>query len=176
MLKVCFQAITTGQKIWSRFPAPRQTIREMSGQLGMNAAKIVEVESDGSVFAPYLIGKEVPPEKGYKEVDFLERRMECLTRKEQQVFQEALEMEHPETLEEMVNLSCNLDKFELLEDGKGAVGIHGFFRASDNGECIGADILCVGALCGFFREYGKLCGLYSKPSESGAGRGAWSVY
>lgn len=110
MLKVCFQAITTGQKIWSRFPAPRQTIREMSGQLGMNAAKIVEVESDGSVFAPYLIGKEVPPEKGYKEVDFLERRMECLTRKEQQVFQEALEMEHPETLEEMVNLSCNLDK------------------------------------------------------------------
>ena len=75
MLKVCFQAITTGQKIWSRFPAPRQTIREMSGQLGMNAAKIVEVESDGSVFAPYLIGKEVPPEKGYKEVDFLERRM-----------------------------------------------------------------------------------------------------
>ena len=44
--------------------------------------------------------------------------MECLTRKEQQVFQEALEMEHPETLEEMVNLSCNLDKFELLEDGK----------------------------------------------------------
>ena len=99
MLKVCFQAITTGQKIWSRFPAPRQTIREMSGQLGMNAAKIVEVESDGSVFAPYLIGKEVPPEKGYKEVDFLERRMECLTRKEQQVFQEALEMEHPETLE-----------------------------------------------------------------------------
>lgn len=118
MLKVCFQAITTGQKIWSRFPAPRQTIREMSGQLGMNAAKIVEVESDGSVFAPYLIGKEVPPEKGYKEVDFLERRMECLTRKEQQVFQEALEMEHPETLEEMVNLSCNLDKFELLEDGK----------------------------------------------------------
>lgn len=70
MLKVCFQAITTGQKIWSRFPAPRQTIREMSGQLGMNAAKIVEVESDGSVFAPYLIGKEVPPEKGYKEVDF----------------------------------------------------------------------------------------------------------
>uniref|UniRef100_UPI003FEE3439 hypothetical protein n=1 Tax=Eisenbergiella sp. TaxID=1924109 RepID=UPI003FEE3439 len=84
----------------------------------MNAAKIVEVESDGSVFAPYLIGKEVPPEKGYKEVDFLERRMECLTRKEQQVFQEALEMEHPETLEEMVNLSCNLDKFELLEDGK----------------------------------------------------------
>ena len=118
MLKVCFQAITTGQKIWSRVPAPRQTIREMSGQLGMNAAKIVEVESDGSVFAPYLIGKEVPPEKGYKEVDFLERRMECLTRKEQQVFQEALEMEHPETLEEMVNLSCNLDKFELLEDGK----------------------------------------------------------
>ncbi len=118
MLKVCFQAITTGQKIWFRFPAPRQTIREMSGQLGMNAAKIVEVESDGSVFAPYLIGKEVPPEKGYKEVDFLERRMECLTRKEQQVFQEALEMEHPETLEEMVNLSCNLDKFELLEDGK----------------------------------------------------------
>ena len=118
MLKVCFQAITTGQKIWSRFPAPRQTLREMSGQLGMNAAKIVEVESDGSVFAPYLIGKEVPPEKGYKEVDFLERRMECLTRKEQQVFQEALEMEHPETLEEMVNLSCNLDKFELLEDGK----------------------------------------------------------
>ena len=116
MLKVCFQAITTGQKIWSRFPAPRQTIREMSGQLGMNAAKIVEVESDGSVFAPYLIGKEVPPEKGYKEVDFLERRMECLTRKEQQVFQEALEMEHPETLEEMVNLSCNLDKFELLEE------------------------------------------------------------
>ena len=45
-------------------------IREMSGQLGMNAAKIVEVESDGSVFAPYLIGKEVPPEKGYKEVEF----------------------------------------------------------------------------------------------------------
>lgn len=70
MLKVCFQAITTGQKIWSRFPAPRQTIREMSGQLGMNAAKIVEVESDGSVFAPYLIGKEVPPEKDIKKSIF----------------------------------------------------------------------------------------------------------
>lgn len=118
MLKVCFQSITTGQKIWFRFPAPRQTIREMSEQLGMNAAKIVEVESGGSVFAPYLIGKAVPPEKGYKEVDFLERRMECLTGKEQKIFQAALEMEHPETLEEMVNLSCNLDKFELLEDGK----------------------------------------------------------
>ena len=114
MLKVCFQSTTTGQKIWVRFPAPRQMVREM----GTDTAKIVDVKSDGSVFAPYLLGKAVPPEKGYKEVDFLERRMECLTRKEQQVFQEALEMEHPETLEEMVNLSCNLDKFELLEDGK----------------------------------------------------------
>lgn len=83
MLKVCFQSVTTGQKVWSRFPAPRQTIREMSGQLGTDAAKIVEVKSDSSVFAPYLVGKEVPPEKGYKEVDFWERRMECLTGKEQ---------------------------------------------------------------------------------------------
>lgn len=118
MLKVCFQSTITGQKLWSRFPAPRQTIREMSGQLGTDTAKIVDVKSDGSVFAPYLLGKAVPPEKGYREVDFLERRMECLTGKEQRIFQEALEMEHPKALAEMVNLSCNLDLFELLEGGK----------------------------------------------------------
>lgn len=116
MLKVCFQDVETGQRAWLSFPESRRELQEISERLGKDSAvEIAQVESDSWGLSAHLVEKTVVSQMGYQEVDFLERRMECLTKKELELFHAALEIEQPYTLAEMVNLSCNLDKFVLFE-------------------------------------------------------------
>ena len=50
-------------------------------------------------------------------LDFLARRIKCLTRTDQDVFSAVLQMENPKTLEEIINLSYNLDQYEVISNG-----------------------------------------------------------
>ena len=51
-----------------------------------------------------------------KELEFLNERFGHLTRAEQDILSAMLEMEEPETLKEIINLSYNLSNYELLRD------------------------------------------------------------
>ena len=51
-----------------------------------------------------------------KELEFLNERFGHLTREEQDTLSAVLEMEEPETLKEIINLSYNLSNYELLRD------------------------------------------------------------
>lgn len=51
-----------------------------------------------------------------KELEFLNERLGHLTRTEQDMLSAVLEMEGPETLKEIINLSYNLSNYELLRD------------------------------------------------------------
>ena len=51
-----------------------------------------------------------------KELEFLNERFGHLTREEQDTLSAVLEMEEPETLKEIINLSYNLSNYELLRE------------------------------------------------------------
>ena len=63
----------------------------------------------------YINGMEYDQET-QKELEFLNERLGHLTRMEQDMLSAVLEMERPETLKEIINLSYNLGKYELLRD------------------------------------------------------------
>ncbi len=53
----------------------------------------------------------------FRHMNYLARRTRYLTRTEQDVFSAALRMEDPKKLEEMINLSFNLDQYERIPQG-----------------------------------------------------------
>ena len=63
-----------------------------------------------------IIGLDYGDETRRKELDFLDSRLRHMTRKEQDIFSVALKLEAPGTLKEIINLSFNLDSYDLLED------------------------------------------------------------
>ena len=63
-----------------------------------------------------IIGLDYGDETRRKELDFLDSRLRHMTRKEQDIFSVALKLEEPGTLKEIINLSFNLDSYDLLED------------------------------------------------------------
>ena len=63
-----------------------------------------------------ITGMDYGDETRRKELDFLDTRLRHMTRKEQDIFSVALTLETPGTLKEIINLSYNLDSYDLLED------------------------------------------------------------
>ena len=63
-----------------------------------------------------ITGMDYGNEMMRKELDFLDSRLRHMIRKEQDIFSVALKLEEPGTLKEIINLSFNLDSYDLLED------------------------------------------------------------
>ena len=86
---------------------------------------------------PYLGGrlKGLSYEKKEKrrELDFLAKRIGYLTQAEQDVFSAVLQMEEPGTLGEVINLSYNLDQYEVIPHGTDQAEISGKLLEKDKG-------------------------------------------
>lgn len=101
------------------FPAQGGARRQALGEYEGSALEISAVESTLEGLNRHMPGMTLRPRQGMRELEFLDRHTEGMTEKEKTVFQAALEIEKPQNIIELVNLSCNLDKFALYTDATG---------------------------------------------------------
>ncbi len=115
MLKVYLSNIATSDGLWLAFPLGHQERQEAMkfGAEGTNEIGAVDSPLEGLM--TYLEGLTLRPGQGIQELEFLDRHTDCMTEREKCIFQAALEIEEPRTVMEIVNLSCNLDKFVLYD-------------------------------------------------------------
>lgn len=104
----------TDEGAWINFPASYQTVKNIFSYLGEDdLLEIDAAETSVDYLHTHLKGKFFDTEKSRSELDFLSQRIEGLTDAEKDVFTAALNIEKPLSIMEIVNLSCNLDKFKL---------------------------------------------------------------
>ena len=115
MLRVYLSNIATSDGLWLAFPLGNKERQEAMkfGAEGTNEIGAAESPLEG--LKTHLEGMTLRPGQGIRELEFLDRRTEGMTEKEQAIFQAALEIEKPHSVMEIVNLSCNLDKFALYD-------------------------------------------------------------
>lgn len=115
MLRVYLSDIITSDGLWLAFPLGNQ---EKQAAMKFGEGGAVEI---GAATSPleglkaHLEGMTLRPGHGIRELEFLDRHTDCMTEREKTIFQAALEIEKPYSLIEIVNLSCNLDKFRFYE-------------------------------------------------------------
>lgn len=115
MLNVYLRNPQTDAGAWLNFPASYQTVQHLFSVLGDAPLEITAAETSVNDLHVHLKGKFFDTEKSRCELDFLNRRIEGLTNQEKDIFTAALNIEKPLSIMEIVNLSCNLDKFQLWE-------------------------------------------------------------
>ena len=115
MLKVYLSSIATSEGLWLAFPMGSQERQEAMkfGAGGTNEIGAATSPLEG--LKTHLEGMTLQPGQGIRELEFLDRHTDCMTEKEKSIFQAALEIEKPRSVMEIVNLSCNLDKFVFYE-------------------------------------------------------------
>lgn len=115
MLKVYLSNIVTSDGLWLAFPLGNQERQEAMkfGAEGTNEIGAATSPLEG--LKTHLEGMTLQPGHGIRELEFLDQHTDCMTEKEKSIFQAALEIEKPRSVMEIVNLSCNLDKFVLYE-------------------------------------------------------------
>lgn len=116
MLKVYLNNVVTSDGLWLAFPLGNKERREAMKFDAEGTNEIGAVDSPLEGLKAHLEGLTLRPEYGIQELEFLDRHMDCMTEREKCIFQAALEIEKPRSVMEIVNLSCNLDKF-MLYDG-----------------------------------------------------------
>ncbi len=115
MLNVYLRNTQTDERAWLNFPASYQTVQHLFSVLGDAPLEIAAAETSVDDLHVHLKGKFFDTEISRYELDFLNRRIEGLTNQEKDIFTAALNIEKPLSIMEIVNLSCNLDKFRLWE-------------------------------------------------------------
>ena len=86
------------------------------GKTGNQTVTVRSLVSPVQPLSEMITGLNYGDETRRKELDFLDSRLRHMTRKEQDIFSVALKLETPRTLKEIINLSYNLDSYDLLED------------------------------------------------------------
>lgn len=115
MLKVYLSNIATSEGLWLAFPMGSQERQEAMKFGGEGTNEIGAATSPLEGLKTHLEGMTLQPGQGIRELEFLDQHTDCMTKKEKSIFQAALEIEKPRSVMEIVNLSCNLDKFVLYE-------------------------------------------------------------
>lgn len=98
----------------SDFEAAKKILDE--GKTGNQTVTVRSLVSPVQPLSEMITGLNYGNEMRRKELDFLDSRLRHMTRKEQDIFSVALKLETPRTLKEIINLSYNLDSYDLLED------------------------------------------------------------
>ncbi|CAK7088839.1 MAG: hypothetical protein ENTB_04565 [Enterocloster aldenensis] len=109
-----------GQGVWLKPPSSPAEIREVYAALdGIDAVhletSIGDAASSVHSLPEYLRGKVVT-DQGIKELQFLLHRINGMTEQEQDTLGAMLDIEKHYTIMEIVNLSCNMDKFAVCLD------------------------------------------------------------
>lgn len=115
MLKVYLSNIATSDGLWLAFPMGYQERQEAMKFGAESTNEIGAVTSPLEGLKTHLEGLTLRPGQGIRELEFLDRHTDCMTEREKSIFQAALEIEEPRSVMEIVNLSCNLDKFVLYD-------------------------------------------------------------
>lgn len=115
MLKVYLSNIATSDGLWLAFPLGSQERQAAMGFGAGGTNEIGAVESQMEGLKTHLEGMTLQPGQGIRELEFLDQHTDCMTEREKGIFQAALEIEKPHSVMEIVNLSCNLDKFVLYD-------------------------------------------------------------
>ncbi len=100
---------------WLAFPLGDQERRAAMKNGDGGTVKIEDVSGTLEGIKAHLKWMPLQPEQGIRELEFLDRHMEGMTEREKAIFQAALDIESPNSMAEIVNLSCNLDKFRLFD-------------------------------------------------------------
>lgn len=107
------------QGVWLKLPSSPTEIGKVYAALdGIDSAhftRIGDAASSVHSLSEHLRGKAVT-DQGIKELQFLARRIDGLTEQEQMKLGAMLDIEKPYTIMEIVNLSCNMDKFAVYPD------------------------------------------------------------
>lgn len=126
-----------GQGVWLELPSSPEETREACAVLEVVNSEnldtqIGEAASSVPGLPDYLCGIAVTG-KTLKELDFLARRIENMTEPEQDIFGAALVITTPGSLMELINLSCNMDKFDHYPGitGEASLGKYLVNRDSD---------------------------------------------
>ena len=98
----------------SDFEAVKKILDE--GKAGNQTVTVRSLVSSVQPLSEMITGMDYGDEMMRKELDFLDSRLRHMTRKEQDIFYVALKLETLGTLKEIINLSYNLDSYDLLED------------------------------------------------------------
>lgn len=107
------------------------TLPEQPGKIGM---LYMEMQREAPTDAPMTIYEAEAPisalpevlrgmrtdEKAVRELECLAKRLEYLTAAEQELFSTALTCEAPESAKDILNISYNLDNYELVADNNGS--------------------------------------------------------
>lgn len=108
------------QGVWLKLPSsPAETEKVYEALGGFNSvySEISIGNAASSVYSlpEYLHGMAIT-EQTMKELQFLARQIERMTEQDQTMLGAMIDMEKPHSITEIVNLSCNLDKFEFYPD------------------------------------------------------------
>ena len=126
MLNVQLSKPDDSQGEWVNFPTSYARTKSVFDTLADEehpALLITAAESSVSHLHNHLVGKYADREQNALELDFLARRIEGLTEQEQDILSAMLEIEKPRSLMELVNLSCNMDKFVLYPSAHNEVAL-----------------------------------------------------
>lgn len=82
------------------------------------ALQIMAAETSVTHLQDYLVDKFVDRGQGIRELDFLSRRIKGMTNQEKDILGAMFDIEKPRSLMEIVNLSCNMDKFVLYPEAR----------------------------------------------------------
>ena len=126
MLNVQLSKPDDSQGEWVNFPTSYAQTKSVFDTLADEehpALLITAAESSVSHLHNHLVGKYADREQNALELDFLARRIEGLTEQEQDILSAMLEIEKPRSLMELVNLSCNMDKFVLYPSAHNEVAL-----------------------------------------------------
>ncbi|WP_455902414.1 DNA adenine methylase [Clostridium sp.] len=82
---------------------------------GNSLLEIKKVNTPLAILNKHLVNKVLNVKDGFFELIFLDQRMEGMTEKEKDIFSGMLELFSPVCMQDIVNLSCNMDKFMLYQ-------------------------------------------------------------
>ena len=133
-----------GRMICLELPASAQEVDDVFAKPGDAGEKMPVLVREAQTSVPHLEerlkGLDFEKKETRDHLNFLAERIGYLTRTEQDVFSAVLRMEDAKSPEEIINLSYNLDQYELLPTGTNQDAVSRLLLKKDKGIEIPAEI------------------------------------
>ena len=143
MLKI-YIGRNAGRTVCLTLPATHEETDRAFADIGSARPEAPVLVQEARTSVPYLDefikGLSYEKKEHRQELDFLARRIGYLTQPEQDMFSAVLRMEEPGTLGEVINLSYNLDQYEMIPHGTDQAEISRKLLKKDKGIEIPAEI------------------------------------
>lgn len=133
-----------GRTVCLTLPATREESNRAFADIGGvrpgEPILIQEVRTSVPHLEEHLKGLDYEKKEVQEALDFLDKRIGYLTQEEQDMFSAVLRMEDPGTLGEVINLSYNLDQYEMIPHGTDQAEISRKLLKKDKGIEVPAEI------------------------------------